>query len=123
MDEEKLLALKEKLLREKTLLEEELSTVGERDLRNPDDWVVASADMDVSGSDPSEQADAFEAFGENAGILHNLEVRYANVRNALTRIDDGTYGICSVCGEDIEEERLEANPAADTCIAHKDNEY
>ncbi len=122
MEEEKISNLKEQLEREKALLEEELSTVGERDIRNPDDWIAAPADMDTSDSDPSERADAYEAYGENVGILHNLEIRYANVRGALTRIEEGTYGVCSVCGEIIEEKRLEANPAADTCIAHKDEE-
>ncbi len=122
MEEEKISELKDKLEREKALLEEELSTVGERDIQNPDDWVAAPAEMDTSESDPSEQADAYEAYGENVGILHNLEIRYKNVRSALTRMEEGTYGVCSVCGELIEKERLEANPAADTCVAHKDEE-
>lgn len=122
MDEEKILLLKQRLEQEKTQLEEELSTVGERDPDNPEDWLPVAPDMDTLESDPSERADAYEAFGENIGILDNLEIRYANVKEALTRIEDGTYGVCAVCGEDIEEERLEANPAAATCSAHKDEE-
>jgi RNA polymerase-binding protein DksA len=35
---------------------------------------------------------------------------------ALRRIDDGTYGICEVCGRPIPEERLEAVPYATLCI-------
>lgn len=122
MDKEKLELLKQKLEEEKALLEEELSTVGERNPEDPDDWVPVRPDMDTLESDSSERADAYEAFGENVGILHNLEVRYTNVKNALVRMEGGTYGFCSVCGEKIEKERLEANPAADTCIAHKDEE-
>ncbi len=34
------------------------------------------------------------------------------------RIEDGTYGVCTVSGEEIETERLEADPAAKTCKAH-----
>ncbi|MCA9353454.1 TraR/DksA C4-type zinc finger protein [Candidatus Nomurabacteria bacterium] len=41
-----------------------------------------------------------------------------SVEGALKRIENGTYGTCSVCGEKIEEDRLGANPAADTCKAH-----
>jgi DnaK suppressor protein len=35
---------------------------------------------------------------------------------ALKRIEDGTYGICTACGETITEERLEAYPWASLCI-------
>lgn len=35
---------------------------------------------------------------------------------ALKRIDDGTYGECVDCGEDIPRPRLDANPAAARCI-------
>lgn len=45
---------------------------------------------------------------------HNLE----QVNNALLRIENGTYGICAVSGEEIEPERLEAVPYATTCMKH-----
>lgn len=45
---------------------------------------------------------------------HNLEL----VNNALLRIENGTYGICAVSGEEIEPARLEAIPFATTCMAH-----
>ena len=35
---------------------------------------------------------------------------------ALKRIDDGTYGTCTVCGKKIVEARLEAYPWASLCI-------
>ena len=38
--------------------------------------------------------------------------------DALERIEKGTYGICEVGNEEIEEDRLNANPAARTCKAH-----
>ncbi len=123
MDQEKIKLLKQKLEKEKDLLEEELSTVGERNPENEEDWIPNYPDMDVLESDSGERADAYEAYGENAGILHNLEVRYQNVKNALSRIEDETYGFCSVCGEEIEEERIDANLAAETCIAHKNEEF
>lgn len=40
------------------------------------------------------------------------------VENALSRIDNGTYGECEVCGEQIEEQRLEALPYATLCMEH-----
>ena len=35
---------------------------------------------------------------------------------ALKRIDDGTYGTCKACGNEIAEQRLEAYPWASLCI-------
>lgn len=38
------------------------------------------------------------------------------VEEALNRIDEGDYGICDSCGEDISIKRLEARPVAKYCI-------
>ena len=40
------------------------------------------------------------------------------VENALSRIENGLYGECEVCGEKIEEQRLEALPYATLCMDH-----
>jgi len=41
------------------------------------------------------------------------------VRDALTRIDDGTYGRCVVDGGPIERQRLEAVPWTPYCLKHQ----
>lgn len=38
------------------------------------------------------------------------------IREALKRIDEGTYGICEECGEEISEQRLMARPVTTLCI-------
>lgn len=38
------------------------------------------------------------------------------VEQALNRIEEGTYGICEGCGEDISVKRLKARPVATYCI-------
>jgi DnaK suppressor protein len=35
---------------------------------------------------------------------------------ALSKIEDGSYGTCTGCGEDIGQKRLEARPVAALCI-------
>ena len=40
------------------------------------------------------------------------------VDNALSRIKNGTYGECEVCGKQIEVQRLEALPYATLCMEH-----
>ncbi|MGZ8284898.1 MAG: TraR/DksA family transcriptional regulator [Allosphingosinicella sp.] len=38
------------------------------------------------------------------------------IEAALRRIDEGEYGYCLTCGEEIAPARLEHNPAATACI-------
>jgi RNA polymerase-binding transcription factor DksA len=45
-----------------------------------------------------------------------IEREIASVKRALGRIEDGTYGECVRCGEDIAPARLEARPEAALCI-------
>ncbi|MEJ2715825.1 MAG: RNA polymerase-binding protein DksA [Deltaproteobacteria bacterium] len=46
----------------------------------------------------------------------------SKIRNALEKIDDGTFGICEVCGEPIDFKRLEARPVTNHCIDCKTDE-
>ena len=41
------------------------------------------------------------------------------IKEALERIDNGSFGICEVCGREIGEERLRARPVTTLCIACK----
>jgi RNA polymerase-binding transcription factor len=52
-------------------------------------------------------------------LEENAEHLLASIDAALTRIQEGTYGICERCGRPIGEERLEALPYATKCIECK----
>lgn len=56
--------------------------------------------------------------GEHRALLGSLQDALRDVDHALARLDDGAYGKCEECGEDIAEARLEAMPAARYCINH-----
>ena len=43
-------------------------------------------------------------------------------RNALARIEDGSYGVCASCGQAIGKARLQAFPRATLCVACKQRE-
>jgi len=115
----KLVKLQEtlRLIEEKARLEAELATVGRRNPANPGDWEATPPDVGLE-ADPNDRADQMEEFGNNSAILTDLENRYNDVVAALDRMEKGTYGTCSVSGEPIEEDRLNADPAATTCKAH-----
>lgn len=44
------------------------------------------------------------------------------IEEALERIEDGSFGICEKCGEDISEQRLKARPVTTLCIDCKKRE-
>ena len=41
------------------------------------------------------------------------------IEKALGRIEEGSYGICKICGEDISVKRLKARPVTEQCIECK----
>src|SRR3989338_2128628 len=108
------------LMNELANLEKELKSIGQKNPSNPADWEAKPDKMDVMPSDSNEVADSIESYEENTAILKQLEIRFNEVKAALERVKDGEYGACSVCKKPIEEKRLEANPAATTCLAHKE---
>lgn len=110
----------------KQKLEGELKTV-ERALKDlavlndeTGEWEARGSDMETMAptQDENEFADKLEEFDERREELPALQGRWLEVKRALEKIEDGTYGKCEVSGEEIEGDRLEANPAAKTCIKH-----
>ncbi|MEV0702575.1 TraR/DksA C4-type zinc finger protein [Saccharopolyspora sp. NPDC050389] len=51
------------------------------------------------------------------GLLADARHELDELERAAARLDKGTYGVCARCGNPIAPERLEALPAATTCIA------
>jgi RNA polymerase-binding transcription factor DksA len=109
---------REALVAEKAKLEAELATVGRRNPQNPQDWDPIPGQHDDDRSDENDNADALNELVNDEAIVRQLEVQLAEVEAALARIADGSYGKCEVSGEEIEADRLDANPAARTCKAH-----
>jgi DnaK suppressor protein len=107
---------KELLLKEKAQLVEGMSLIAVETHDIAGDWAVRTS---PSGElEPDMMADAEEEKAANEDILATLEQRLMQVDKALGRIEDGTYGICKISGSQIEEKRLEADPAATTCLSH-----
>jgi len=65
---------------------------------------------------------------ENDEVLDSLgnsaRVEIDKIKQAISRIDGGTFGICLSCGEPIKKERLNAIPFSSQCIhcAEKKND-
>ena len=79
----------------------------ERVERNAPDNEQWSDQAGLHGRDDEQMAVQLAAQGE-----------LNQVKEALARFDAGRYGLCAVCGETIEPERLEALPFATRCKTH-----
>jgi RNA polymerase-binding transcription factor DksA len=110
-------AMRTRLEQERTDIQAQLQERGSKgsDTR---DWQGDSGDIKVDSADQNEVADQIEQLVTNVPVVEHLETRLREIEAALERIENGTYGICTVGGEEIPAERLEANPAAATCIEH-----
>ncbi|WP_432075804.1 TraR/DksA family transcriptional regulator [Streptomyces wuyuanensis] len=65
--------------------------------------------------DPEGSSTAFER-AHVAALLAQARDHMADLDLALERLEQGSYGRCETCGGPIPAERLEARPAATTCV-------
>ena len=84
-------------------LAERSAEIGE-DLRQPLDADFSDQAVDLADDEMLE------------GVDDVLRAEARQVQLALARIDNGTYGTCSNCGDEIARARLEAQPVATRCI-------
>ena len=71
-------------------------------------------EMDLASSEYL-QSFTFRLRGREKSFLDKIE-------KALRKIDEGTFGICEECGEEISVKRLEARPETTLCIRCKEDQ-
>lgn len=100
-------------------LEQDLASVATPDTNDhvPGEYAPSmhhNADSSTMHDDASEEQNEYAL---NVDVTSTLEKRHHDVMSALQKIDDGDYGVCESCGQDIPEDRLRANPSALLCMA------
>jgi len=105
----KLLSIKKKLVKQRgellTEAEQTLSSkIGKEQESFPDPTDQAVAELDNSF--------VLRLRGREQKLLKKID-------EAISRIDDGTYGVCESCGGQISVKRLEARPVTTLCIECK----
>lgn len=113
---------KVRLISELKTVTEELASLGIHNPEVDEDWIALAENTEVGEADSNIMADKNEDLANRDAIVADLETQYNIIKHALKKIELHTYGICEVSGEPIEPERLDANPAARTCIKHLDQE-
>lgn len=71
-----------------------------------------SEDHEADGGDGTNQTLRLQALGQMGNIKRTLQ----QIEEALHRIDDGSYGVCTVCGQLIRKPRLVNQPFVLTCM-------
>jgi DnaK suppressor protein len=98
---EQILALRANLLGDMTQMEDD-------SLKDHAKTISIPTDMAEIGSDNADQELTLSLFGGDDDILDQID-------GALKRIEEGSYGRCEECGEEIPKARLEAVPYAAEC--------
>lgn len=80
--------------------------------------VMVAARRDVSTDDEHDPEGVTLAYerSQTDALIRQAVIRLLEIDAALGRLEDGTYGLCEVCGGPISAARLEARPSARTCI-------
>lgn len=111
-------SFKEKLSAEQVLLEDELKNIARFNDETGQWEAMPNTDM-INESDDNDAADRFEDFEERTSMVRTLQDRLSDIKNALSKIDAGNFGMCETGGDHpVEKDRLEANPAARMCKKH-----
>ncbi|QQS60392.1 TraR/DksA family transcriptional regulator [Candidatus Falkowbacteria bacterium] len=113
MNPEILEKIKADLLQQQKQLVEEMSGIGQgvNLHRGPD--------IPDYGTESDENAQEVEQYTTNLEADKVLEKTKADIDSALKSIEDGSYGICKYCGNEIEEKRLLIRPFSSSCVSCK----
>lgn len=61
--------------------------------------------------------DALQRQAMAQATMRRRAARVARIAAALRRIDEGEFGFCQKCGDDIAQERLDLDPTVPTCVS------
>jgi RNA polymerase-binding transcription factor DksA len=77
------------------------------------------ADTSRLNDNASDDTEAAEQYGhaQSAALGEETSDSLKRVRQAMKRVDDGTYGKCVQCGEMIDTDRLGIDPTAELCVS------
>ena len=98
----------------KKLLEERRDAI--LSVKGGHEKAAGTVELDQSRVGRVSRMDALQQQAMSAAVGLRAQQEHAGIEAALRRIDNGEYGLCVACGEDIVVNRLRANPSVTTCI-------
>jgi DnaK suppressor protein len=110
MDQKRLDELRSQLEREREHQLSQLADFG------ADPYGEAVRDLGGAEEGFADSGQVAEQRSEALAKIDQARTRLQQVDEALERMDEGTYGICVDCGEEINEARLEVRPLSIRCV-------
>lgn len=77
---------------------------------------------DGAGRDPADVGSSNFERDQEVSLAANVREMAEQLRLAITRFDEGGYGLCEVCGQPIGKGRLQVFPRATLCVSCKQRE-
>lgn len=109
-------ARKQNLEKQQDEIKKELGTIAEFD-ESSGTYVALQPEYDKDSSEDNIDGSVeAEVLQERVSRVSDLDKTLDEIKSALEKIKKGTYGCCEKTGDWIREERLEAYPAARTCM-------
>jgi DnaK suppressor protein len=87
--------------------------------RKSDATLAGMLDSTVRSADPLDQTSLGLERDFTIRMLDRENMLIMKIKKALKKIDDRTFGICEVCGEEIDINRLKSRPITELCISCK----
>ncbi|MCF6094757.1 TraR/DksA C4-type zinc finger protein [Microaerobacter geothermalis] len=121
MNQNQISKLKDMLLQEKEIITKRLQDNHHYGMEEPLNTSVG----ELSGYDnhPADLGSELFERGKDLALNEHNEHQLEEIISALDRLEEGTYGICVICGKEIPYERLEAVPTTRYCIEHQPNKF
>ena len=117
LDAEALALIKKDLLEKKTQILKEIGDIA--GIEKEGDATIMKVKFPEYGDKFDENAQEIDEYTRNLATEKVLEDTLRDINSTLTRIEDGTYGICKYCKKPIPAKRLLARPVASACIECK----
>jgi RNA polymerase-binding transcription factor DksA len=101
------------ILQERERLEREVQHIDNEEIGA---GIFQEDETDSVDQHPADDGSELFEREKNLTVRGTLETTLNEIEDALRKLDEGTYGLCEVCGKPIDERRLHAMPMATRCL-------
>ena len=111
LDDQALKNYEEVLLKEKEKAQEIVQEIDRKQKK-----IIQSSTSNIKNINPTQEDSKSDSFEQEIFFLDQQLEKIQEINTALKRIYEKTFGICEICGNNIQDERLKLVPYASFCI-------
>lgn len=99
-----------------------LKRLDELEISMENDEEFETTELSNYDNHPADNATDLTDKHTRLALRKHAEDEIQDIKEALSAMEEGTYGICTECSKEIPMERLEAIPSTTTCVEHAQQE-